>query len=73
MSDLFDFCILILQSMVSCWMGLDLGGYSFGEFLVAVLVVSVFVSSLVISFRGSSSRPGSLTRPHKITDSKSDD
>lgn len=65
MSELFNFCILILESMVSCWFGLDLGGYSFGEFLVAVLVVSVFVSSLVISFRGAAGSPGSVTRPKK--------
>ena len=52
MRDFIDFCLLILQKIVGCWFGLDLGKYSFGDFLVGILVVSVFISCLVISFIG---------------------
>lgn len=62
MRDFIDFSLLILKKMVGCWFGLDLGNYSFGDFLVAVLVVSVFIGSLVISFRRANSA-GSVTRP----------
>lgn len=63
MRDAIDFCIYILQSLVNTLFGLDLGGYSFGQFLVAVFVVSVFVSCLVVSFKRSGSNPSSVTRP----------
>ena len=62
MRDFIDFSLLVLKKMVGCWFGLDLGNYSFGDFLVAVLVVSVFVGSLVISFRRANSA-GSVSRP----------
>lgn len=62
MQELMDFCIYVLKAMVGSWFGLNLGSYSFGDFLVAVLVVSVFLSSLVISFRSSTS-PGREARP----------
>ena len=62
MRDFIDFSLLILKKMVGCWFGLDLGNYSFGDFLVAVLVVSVFIGSLVISFRRASSA-GAAVRP----------
>ena len=46
MREFIDFCLAILQKTVGCWFGLDLGGYSFGDFLVGILVVSVFISCL---------------------------
>lgn len=52
MREFIDFCLAILQKTVGCWFGLDLGGYSFGDFLVGILVVSVFISCLVISSGG---------------------
>lgn len=61
MRDFIDFCLTILQKTVDCWFGLDLGGYSFGDFLVGILVVSVFISCLVISFRRQN--PASVARP----------
>lgn len=63
MRDVIDFCIYILRSLVNTLFGLDLGGYSFGEFLVAVFVVSVFVSCLVVSFKRGGGSPASFTRP----------
>lgn len=51
MRELIDFTLYVLQAMVDAWFGLDLGSYSFGDFMVALLVISVFISSLVISFR----------------------
>lgn len=63
MREVIDFCIYILQSLVNTLFGLDLGGYSFGEFLVAVFVVSVFVSCLVVSFKRGGGSPSSFTRP----------
>ena len=62
MRDFIDFSLLILKKMVGCWFGLDLGSYSFGDFLVGILVISVFVGSLVISFRRANSA-GSVARP----------
>lgn len=62
MRDFINFSLSILKKMVGCWFGLDLGSYSFGDFLVGVLVVSVFLGSLVISFRRANSA-GSVTRP----------
>lgn len=63
MRDFIDFCLAILGRMVSCLFSLDIGGYSFGSFLVAVVVVSVFVSSLVIRFRSNDVK--APTRPPK--------
>ena len=41
MRDLIDFCIFIVSKIAVLLFGSDLGGYSYGDFLVAVLVVSV--------------------------------
>ena len=64
MRDLMDFCLYILKKLVGVWFGFDLGSYSYGDFLVAVLVVSVFVGSLVISFRRVGSSAGSVASSH---------
>lgn len=74
MKEVMDFCLYILQKIVASLFALDLGGYSFGQFLVAVLVVSVFISCLVVSFKRGSGSPASLarpTRPHRRGDSGS--
>lgn len=71
MRDLMDFCIYVLKAMVQSWFGLNLGSYSFGDFLVAALVISVFLSSLVISFRSSAS-PGREVRPTRWREKKPD-
>ena len=63
MRDLIDFCIFIVSKIAVLLFGSDLGGYSYGDFLVAVLVVSVFVTTLVISFRGAGGSPSSVVRP----------
>lgn len=63
MGDFFDFCLDILGDLVSALFDLDLGDYSFGDFLVAILVVNVFVSALVISFRRANSNVGGAARP----------
>lgn len=67
MREVMDFCLYVLQKMVAVLFGLDIGGYSFGDFLVAVLVVTVFISSLVISFRRSGGSPGSALRPPRAS------
>lgn len=63
MGEFFNFCLTVLSGLVGALFGLDLGGYSFGDFIVALLVVNVFVSSLVISFRRANSNVGSAARP----------
>ena len=63
MRDVITFCVDILVHIVGCLFSLDIGGYSFGDFLTACLVVSVFISSLVVSFKGAGGSPGSAVRP----------
>lgn len=75
MRDLMDFCIIILSYLVQTLFRCSLGGYSYGDFLVAVIVISVFVGTLVISFRGLGGNPSSAVRPprpmrHKAGSSK---
>lgn len=67
MRDLIDFCISIVSQIAILLFGSDLGGYSYGDFLVAVLVVSVFISTLVISFRGAGGGLSSVVRPPKAS------
>lgn len=63
MIELIDFCIDTLKAIVGSYMNLQLGGYSFGLFLVATSVISVFISTLVISFRQVSGSPGQVVKP----------
>lgn len=63
MIELIDFCIDTLKAIVGSYMNLQLGGYSFGLFLVATSVISVFISTLVISFRQASGSPGQTVKP----------
>ena len=77
MRDLLDFCINILSYLVQTLFRCSLGGYSYGDFLVAVIVISVFVGTLVISFRWAGDHPSYAFRPlhsgkkHKAGSSKS--
>lgn len=63
MIDLIDFCMNVLRGIVFLYVGLDLGGYSFGLFLVATSVISVFIATLVISFKQASGSPGQYVKP----------
>lgn len=79
MRDLMDFCIAVLSYMVQTLFRCSLGGYSYGDFLVAVIVISIFVGTLVISFRWAGDHPSYAFRPvysgkgkkHKAGSSKS--
>lgn len=63
MADLISFCVSVLKQVVNTYMSLEIGGYSFGLFMVATTVVSVLIGTLVISFRASGGSPGSAVRP----------
>lgn len=63
MRQFFDFVLYILECIVELFMYVELGGYSFGIFLVATSVISVLIGTLVISFKGSGGSPGSIVRP----------
>lgn len=63
MRDLMDFVIYILEQMAVLFFGIELGDYSYGSFLVACIVVSVLIGSLVISFKGAGGSAGSTVRP----------
>lgn len=63
MMELIDFCMDVLKKIVGSYMGLQLGGYSFGLFLVATSVISVFIGTLVISFKQASGSPGQIIKP----------
>lgn len=66
MSEFIDFCSAILLQFVELLFSVDIGGYSYGDFLVASLLVSVLVSSLVVRFaRGGG---GSLLPPPRTSD-----
>lgn len=62
MREFIDFSLFVLGKIVSVLFGFNLGSYSFGDFLVAALVVSVFIGSLVIKFRDSGNI-SSVSRP----------
>lgn len=62
MREFIDFTLFVLSSLVEVIFSLDIGGYSFGDFCVVALIVSVFISSLVIKFRNSGS-VSSVNRP----------
>lgn len=44
MRDFLEFSLVVFQGLIEAWFDLDIGGYSFGSFLTAVLVISVFIS-----------------------------
>ena len=64
MRDFFEFSLFIFRNLISSWFDLDIGGYSYGSFLTACLVLSIFVSALVLKFR--SSDVSSATKPPKF-------
>lgn len=63
MRDFLEFALLVFQGLIESWFSLDIGGYSFGSFLTAVLVISVFISALVVRFRSNDVQE--VTRPPK--------
>lgn len=66
MRDFMEFFIYTFKACIASMFEIDIGGYSFGAFLTAALVVSIFVSTLVIRFRGSND-VSSISRPPKRT------
>ena len=62
MREFIDFTLFIIGKVVAAWFGLDLGSHSFGSFLVAAIVVGLFIGCLVIRFRNSGS-VSTITRP----------
>lgn len=50
MSDFINFCSQVLLQLVDLLFSIDVGGYSYGDFLVACMLVSVLVSSLIVRF-----------------------
>lgn len=65
MREFMEFLIYVFTGAISSLFEIDIGGYSFGSFLTAACVVSIFVSTLVIRFR-SSSDVSSVSKPlHK--------
>lgn len=63
MREFIEFCLLILKELISSLFAVDIGGYSFGAFLTTTIVISVFISSLVIRFRNTDVQ--APTRPPK--------
>lgn len=57
MHDFIAFCMTVLKEFVSMFFNLDIGGYTYGDFLVVTLLVSVFVSSLALRFGSAVSSP----------------
>lgn len=51
MREFMEFCLAVLKELVGVLFGLSLGSYKYGDFLVALFVVVIFVSSLVIGFK----------------------
>lgn len=50
MRDFMVFCLEVLKQLVSLYFNFDLGGYSYGNFLVACMLVSLLLGALVIKF-----------------------
>lgn len=67
MREFLEFCLTVLRQLVSVWFGLNIGGYSYGSFLVVCLLVDTLIGALVIQFNPkirtpsppSAGRPGS--------------
>lgn len=68
MFQFLNFCAQVLTELVDMLFAIDIGGYSYGDFMVAYLVVSVLVSSLVIRF----GRSGYVPSPPRSSGSSGD-
>lgn len=67
MRDFMEFLIYLFESAIGSLFEIDIGGYSFGSFLTATCVVSIFVSTLVIRFR-SANDVSSVSKPYRKSD-----
>lgn len=63
MTEFIEFVLEIFGCMIDCLFDLDLGGYSYGAFVTSLMIISVFISALVIKFR--SDNVSSVTAPPK--------
>lgn len=50
MRDFMAFCLQVLTGLVGLFFDFDIGGYSYGNFLVVSLLVSTLVGALVVRF-----------------------
>lgn len=66
MRDFMAFCLQILGKLVSMLFDFSLGGYSYGNFLVVCLLVSVLIGALVVRF--GPSRSDYAARPPHVSD-----
>lgn len=57
MREFLEFVLEIFGCMIGCLFDLDLGGYSYGSFLTAIMIISVFISAVVIRFRSDDMSP----------------
>lgn len=55
MREFMEFCLTVLTALVDMLFQFDVGGYTYGDFIVVTLLVSVLVGALVIRFHTPSS------------------
>lgn len=65
MRDFMEFCLQVLSEFVSMLFGFSLGGYSYGNFVVVCVLVSVLIGALVIKFVPG--RSDFVSRPPRVT------
>lgn len=66
MRDFMTFCLEILKQLVALLFNFDVGGYSYGSFLVVTLLVSALIGALVVHFNPKV--PSGVSRPPKLHD-----
>ena len=64
MREFMEFMLHTFSVCVSSLFEIEIGDYSYGHFLTAVCVLSIFVSTLVVRFR-SSNDVSSVSKPAK--------
>lgn len=62
MREVLNFVLSILGRYVQCFTLFNLGGFTYAQSFAVVLVLDIFVSSLVISFRKASTSPDRAIR-----------
>lgn len=63
MRDFLVFCVSVLSAYVDALFDLDLGSYSFGSMLTAIILVNIFISSIVIHFRNTNTSSATAPPP----------